>query len=137
MTNGIIKKFCLVLNYFMDLTLQYKITDYMLSITTDNASNNGTLMEIKLNYQRPDHSHYKQGSKNVTFHVIFSIYNKLFDHLEASIRQLQWKKVAWKNLMLSALYAAKKKLSIYYGETDKVYGDLFVIRIILTPQNKL
>ncbi|KAG2016900.1 hypothetical protein GB937_006103 [Aspergillus fischeri] len=34
--------------------------------------------------------------------------------------------------MLSALYAAKGKLSIYYRETDKVYGDLFVIRIILT-----
>jgi hypothetical protein len=33
--------------------------------------------------------------------------------------------------MLSALYAAKEKLSIYYRETDKIYGDLFVIRIIL------
>jgi hypothetical protein len=73
----------------------------------------------------------------VTIHVIFSIYNKLFDHLEASIHQLQWKKVAWKKLMLSALHAAKEKLSIYYRETDKVHGDLFTIGIILAPQNKL
>ncbi|KAF7174372.1 hypothetical protein CNMCM6106_008623 [Aspergillus hiratsukae] len=56
-------------------------------------------------------------TKDVTFHVIFSIYNKLFDHLEASI--------------------PKEKLSVYYGETDKVHGDLFAIGTILAPQNKL
>ncbi|KAE8553788.1 hypothetical protein EYB25_005170 [Talaromyces marneffei] len=39
--------------------------------------------------------------------------------------------------MLSALHAAKEKLSIYYRETDKVYGDLFAIGTILAPQNKL
>jgi hypothetical protein len=76
-------------------------------------------------------------TKDVTIYVIFSIYNKLFDYLEASIHQLQWKKVAWKKLMLSALHAAKEKLSIYYRETDKIHGDLFAIGIILTPQNKL
>lgn len=73
----------------------------------------------------------------MTFYVIFSIYNKLFNHLEASIHRLQRKKVAWKKLMLSALYAAKEKLSIYYRETDKVHGDLFAIGTILAPQNKL
>jgi hypothetical protein len=76
-------------------------------------------------------------TKDVTIHIIFSIYNKLFDHLEASIHQLQRKKVAWKKLMLSALHAAKEKLSIYYKETDKIHGDLFTIGTILTPQNKL
>lgn len=76
-------------------------------------------------------------TKDVTFHVIFSIYNKLFDHLEASIHRLQRKKVAWKKLMLSALYAAKEKLSVYYRETDNVHGDLFAIGTILAPQNKL
>ncbi|GFF54131.1 hypothetical protein IFM58399_09749 [Aspergillus lentulus] len=50
---------------------------------------------------------------------------------------LQRKKVAWKKLMLSALHAAKEKLSIYYGETYKVHGDLFAIGTILAPQNKL
>ena len=76
-------------------------------------------------------------TKDVTFHAVFSIYNKLFDHLEASIRQLQRKKVPWKKLMLSALHAAKDKLSSYYGETDNAYGDLFAIGTILAPQNKL
>jgi hypothetical protein len=76
-------------------------------------------------------------TKDVTFHAVFSIYNKLFDHLEASIRQLQRKKVPWKKLMLSALLAAKDKLSSYYGETDNTYGDLFAIGTILAPQNKL
>jgi hypothetical protein len=69
---------------------------------------------------------------------VFSIYNKLFDHLEASIRQLQRKKVPWKKLMLSALHAAKDKLSSYYGETDNnAHGDFFAISTILAPQNKL
>ena len=76
-------------------------------------------------------------TKDVTFHAVFSIYNKLFDHLEASIRQLQRKKVPWKKLMLSALHAAKDKLSSYYGETDNAYGDLFAIGTILALQNKL
>jgi hypothetical protein len=76
-------------------------------------------------------------TKDVTFHAVFSIYNKLFDHLEASIRQLQRKKVPWKKLMLSALLAAKDKLSSYYGETDNAYSDLFAIGTILAPQNKL
>ena len=32
-------------------------------------------------------------TKDVTIHLVFSIYNKLFDHLEKPIRQLQRKKV--------------------------------------------
>lgn len=31
-------------------------------------------------------------TKDVTIHIVFGIYNKLFDHLELSIRQLQRKK---------------------------------------------
>jgi hypothetical protein len=77
-------------------------------------------------------------TKDVTLHAVFSIYNKLFNHLEASIRQLQRKKVSWKKLMLSALHAAKDKLSSYYVETDNnVHGDFFAIGTILAPQNKL
>lgn len=76
-------------------------------------------------------------TKDVTIHLIFSIYNKLFDHLEKSIRQLQRKKVPWKTLMLSALHAAKEKLSYYYRKTDEIPGDLFAISTILAPQHKL
>lgn len=76
-------------------------------------------------------------TKDVTAHLIFEIYNNLFDHLERSIRQLQRKTAAWKKIMLSALYAAKEKLSKYYGQTDLIYGDLYAIGTILAPENKL
>lgn len=76
-------------------------------------------------------------TKDVTVHLIFGIYNKLFDHLEKSINQLRHKKVAWKKVMLSALHAAKTKLSQYYSKTDGVPGDLFAIGTMLAPQNKL
>jgi hypothetical protein len=76
-------------------------------------------------------------TKDVTIHLVFSIYNKLFDHLEKSIRQLQRKKVPWKQLMLAALYAAKRKLSQYYSMTDQIPGDLYAIGTIIAPQQKL
>ena len=76
-------------------------------------------------------------TKDVTIHSVFGIYNKLFEHLEVSIRQLQRKTVPWKQLMLSALYAAKEKLSLYYSKTDNIYSDLYAIGTIIAPQHKL
>lgn len=76
-------------------------------------------------------------TKDVTIHLVFGIYNKLFDHLERSINQLRQKKVAWKQVMLSALHAAKTKLSQYYSKTDDVHNDIFAIGTMLAPQNKL
>lgn len=76
-------------------------------------------------------------SKDVTIHLVFGIYNMLFDHLKKSIRQLQRKKVPWKKVMLTALHTTKDKLSSYYSQTDQIYGDIFAIGTILAPQNKL
>jgi hypothetical protein len=76
-------------------------------------------------------------TKDITVHLIFGIYNKLFDHLEKSTRQLQRKKIPWKKVMLAALSAAKDKLSQYYSQTDHIRGDLFAIGTILAPQHKL
>lgn len=76
-------------------------------------------------------------TKDVTIHTVFSIYNKLFDHLEVSIRQLQRKKIPWKQSMLAALYAAKAKLSQYYSMTDDIPGDIYAIGTMLAPQHKL
>lgn len=76
-------------------------------------------------------------TNDVTIHLIFGIYNKLFDHLERSIGQLGRKKVTWKRTMLSALHAAKTKLSQYYAKTDDIHGDIFAIGTMLAPQNKL
>lgn len=76
-------------------------------------------------------------TRDVSIHLVFSIYNRLFDHLEKSIWHLQRKKVAWKKLMLAALYAAKKKLSHYYSMTDDIPDDLYAIGTIIAPQQKL
>lgn len=76
-------------------------------------------------------------TKDVSIHLVFSIYNKLFNHLERSMSALRRKKVAWKQLMLSSLEAAKRKLSTYYGMTDTIDGNLYAIGTILSPQQKL
>lgn len=76
-------------------------------------------------------------TKVSSIHLVFSFYNKLFDHLEKSIRQLRRKKVTWKQLMLSSLEAAQEKLSKYYSMTDSVKGDLYAIGTVLAPANKL
>lgn len=76
-------------------------------------------------------------TKDVTIHLVFSIYNKLFTHLEQSKARLQRKKVLWKKVMLDALRAAETKLSQYYGMTDDMHGDLYAIGTIMSPQNKL
>jgi hypothetical protein len=39
--------------------------------------------------------------------------------------------------MLSSLKATKDKLSKYYGITDNIEGDLYTIRTILDPSNKI
>lgn len=74
---------------------------------------------------------------DVTFHIIFDIYNQLFEHLEKSTQQLQRKVVPWKQVMLKALGAARDKLADYYNKTDEVHGDLFAIGTMLAPENKL
>lgn len=76
-------------------------------------------------------------TKDVSIHLIFSIYNKLFAHLEKSKSALKRKKVAWKQLMLSSLEAAEKKLSHYYNQTDEIDNNLYAIGTILSPQHKL
>ncbi|KAJ5681614.1 uncharacterized protein N7477_001554, partial [Penicillium maclennaniae] len=68
-------------------------------------------------------------TKDVSIHLVFSIYNKLFNHLEKSISALRRKK-----LILSSLEAAKRKLSTYYSITDTIDGNLYTIGTILSPQ---
>ncbi|KAI9037296.1 uncharacterized protein KD926_000658 [Aspergillus affinis] len=75
-------------------------------------------------------------TKEVTIYSVFAIYNNLFTHLEKSKAQLARKKVGWKKVMLSALRAAKLKLSEYYRMTDEIGNDLYAIGTILAPQNK-
>lgn len=77
-------------------------------------------------------------TKDITVQHVFSIYNKLFNHLDAVERKLKRKTVPWKKGMLQALQAAKKKLSKYYTATDhESYGTVYAIATILCPSKKL
>lgn len=77
-------------------------------------------------------------TQDVTVHHVFSIYNKLFSHLDAAEKKLKCKAVPWKKRMLQALQAAKEKLSKYYHATDKEsYGIVYAIATILCPSKKL
>jgi len=76
-------------------------------------------------------------TKEITIHSVFAIYNTLFSHLEKSRAQLARKMVDWKKVMLSAIHAARLKLSEYYKLTNEIDSDLYAIGTILAPQNKL
>jgi hypothetical protein len=77
-------------------------------------------------------------TRDVTVHYVFSIYNKLFSHLDTVEKKLKYKAVSWKKRMLWALQVAKEKLSKYYHATDKeTYGIVYAIATILCPSKKL
>jgi hypothetical protein len=100
---------------------EWKQIDYLLSITQPFFNFTTVLSK----------------TKDVTIHIVFSIYNQLFDHLEKSIDQLRRKKARWQITMRTTLEYAAQKLRGYYAETDEAHGDLYAIATIMAPQNKL
>jgi hypothetical protein len=77
-------------------------------------------------------------TRDVTIQHIFSIYNKLFNHLDRAKERLERKSVPWKRSILTAIQAANAKLRKYYTETDnQPYGSVYAIATILTPSKKL
>jgi hypothetical protein len=77
-------------------------------------------------------------TRDVTVHHVFSIYNRLFTHLEDTEKKLKRKAIPWKRRILQALRAAKAKLSKYYGATEnEPYGAIYAIATILYPSKKL
>jgi hypothetical protein len=76
--------------------------------------------------------------RDVTIQHIFSIYNKLFNHLDQAETRLKCKAISWKKNILTAIQAANTKLWKYYAETDnQPYGSVYAIATILTPLKKL
>jgi hypothetical protein len=75
-------------------------------------------------------------TRDVTSHLVFKIYNALFEHLEKSMKQLQRKRVPWKKHMLRSLEASRLKLDEYYSQTDKVRGHIYAISTMLAPDNR-
>jgi hypothetical protein len=77
-------------------------------------------------------------TRDCTVHHIFSIYNRLFTHLEEAEKKLRYKRVRWKKSMLQALQLAQKKLSKYYSATDNSpHGITYALATILYPSKKL
>jgi hypothetical protein len=77
-------------------------------------------------------------TRDVTVHHVFSIYNRLFNHLDDAESKLKQKAVPWKRTMLQALSTAKNKLSKYYTAIDtESYGTTYAIATILYPSKKL
>jgi hypothetical protein len=77
-------------------------------------------------------------TKGITIHMVFSIYNRLFEHLESRQRQLCHKKILWKRQMLQALDKARDKLKDYYSATDTPgLINIYTNGTILAPQYKL
>ncbi|KAJ5751474.1 uncharacterized protein N7511_008439 [Penicillium nucicola] len=75
-------------------------------------------------------------TRDITAHYVFMIYNKLFAHLEQSMKQLRRKRVVWKKQMLDALEAGRIKLDEYYSQTDSIRGHIYAISTMLAPVNK-
>jgi hypothetical protein len=75
-------------------------------------------------------------TRDVTAHYVFKIYNKLFEHLEQSMKQLQRKRAPWKQQMLHALEASRTKLDEYYSQTDYIPGHIYAVSTMLAPVNK-
>jgi hypothetical protein len=77
-------------------------------------------------------------TKGVTIHMVFSIYNRLFEHLESRQRQLRCKKILRKRQMLYALNMSRDKLKDYYSATDTAgLINIYTNGTILAPQYKL
>ncbi|KAJ5873691.1 uncharacterized protein N7529_002121 [Penicillium soppii] len=75
-------------------------------------------------------------TRDITAYYTFKIYNKLFEHLEKSTKQLRRKRVLWKTEMLDTLTVSRLKLDEYYAQTDHVRGHIFAICTMLAPINK-
>ena len=75
-------------------------------------------------------------TRDITAHYTFKIYNRLFEHLKQSMKQLRRKRVLWKKQMLDALEASRLKLDEYYSQTDHIRGYIFAICTMLAPVNK-
>jgi hypothetical protein len=75
-------------------------------------------------------------TRDVTAHLVFRIYNALFEHLEKSMNQLRRKRVSWKKQMLNSLEAGRSKLVEYYSQTDNVRGHIYAISTMLSPDSR-
>ncbi|KAJ5264775.1 hypothetical protein N7505_007568 [Penicillium chrysogenum] len=101
-------------------TLNKRQIDYLLQIT------------------RPffDYTTELSKTKEVTTHLVFKLYNALFDHFFEAGALLKRKRVPWKSDMLKALTAGRLKLDEYYSQTDNLKGHIYAVGTMLAPDSR-
>ncbi|OQD93269.1 hypothetical protein PENVUL_c191G06382 [Penicillium vulpinum] len=101
-------------------TQEWRQIDYLLQIT------------------RPffDYTTELSKTKEVTTHLVFKIYNALFDHFFEAEALLKRKRVPWKSDMLKALIAGRLKLDEYYSQTDNLKGHIYAVGTMLAPNSR-
>jgi hypothetical protein len=75
-------------------------------------------------------------TKEVTTHLVFKLYNALFDHFFEAEALLKRKRVPWKSDMLKALTAGRLKLDEYYSQTDNLKGHIYAVGTMLAPDSR-
>jgi len=73
----------------------------------------------------------------VTIHLVFQVYQDIFDHLDIQISKLEWKQMQGNIDIREGLVKAKFKSASYYGKTESPRGLLFGIGPCLNPYCKL
>ena len=78
-------------------------------------------------------------SSGPTVHLVWAVYNELFDHLDKYSLALGSKKHQNRDaaILIDAIDAAKTKLSKYYGNTESTGKKILSLSAILDPSNKL
>lgn len=75
-------------------------------------------------------------SWDISIHLAWQIYNKLFQHLESRSREAERERT-WREPLLKALQAAKDKLSDYYSQTDNDFGIFYAVTTVLDPSKRM
>jgi len=73
----------------------------------------------------------------VTLHHVITVYDDMFDHMDAVMRALAKKKTQWKKDLFFAVKVARQKLPKYYAEVAPMTGMLLISAHILDRSRKL
>jgi hypothetical protein len=73
----------------------------------------------------------------LTFHLVFTVYNDMFKHMDGVMQALAKKKTQWKEDLYFAQKLAPQKLSKYYSEVISTTDMLLIPTHIVDPLWKL
>jgi len=73
----------------------------------------------------------------ITLHHVITVYNDMFNHMDAVMRAVAKKETQWKEDLFFAVKCARQKLSKYYTEVTPTPGMLVMSAHILNPFRKL